>query len=132
MIGKCLCGEIEFTVEEIPGMVLNCHCSKCRTSHGADYATQAFAVRSSLVFSRGQEYLKEYESTGGIRAFCSNCGSRLMNFAKDGGDYLSIAIACLDETYKGKAVAHCFVGSKAPWHVPNSEIPSFEELPDYL
>ena len=132
MTGKCLCGEIEFTAQEIPGMVFNCHCSKCRTSHGADYATQAFAIRSSLVFTKGKEKLKEYESTGGIRTFCSNCGSRLMNYAKDGGDYLSVAIACLDESYNGKAVAHCFTAFKAPWHIPTNEIPSYEGLPDNL
>ncbi len=113
-------------------MVFNCHCSRCRRSHGADYATQAFAVRSSLKFLQGEDRLTEYESTGGIRAFCSNCGSRLMNFAKDGGDYLSIAIACLDETYQGKAQSHCFTASKAPWHKPSSDIPSFEGLPTNL
>ncbi len=130
MIGKCLCGKIEFEAQEIPEMVFNCHCSRCRISHGADYATQAFAVRDSLKFIKGQEYLKEYESTGGIRTFCSNCGSRLMNYAKDGGDYLSIAIACLDSSYQGKAAAHCFTGSKAPWHNPSVDIPSFEGIPE--
>lgn len=129
MRGKCLCGLIEFTVEEIPEMVFNCHCSRCRVSHGADYATQAFAVRSSLKFLKGEDKLTEYESTGGMRCFCSNCGSRLMNYAKDGGDYLSIAIACLDSSYKGKAQSRCFTGSKAPWHTPSEDIPQFEELP---
>lgn len=132
MTGKCLCGEIEFTAQEIPGMVFNCHCTRCRISHGSDYATQAFAVRSSLVFTKGKDKLKEYESTGGIRTFCSSCGSRLMSYAKDGGDYLSVAISCLDESYEGKAVAHCFVGSKAPWHHPNPELPSFNDLPENL
>lgn len=132
MTGKCLCGEIEFTAKEIPKLVFNCHCSKCRVSHGADYATQAFAERSSLVFTKGKEKLKEFESTGGIRTFCSNCGSRLMNYAKDGGDYLSVAISCLDVSYQGKAEAHCFTASKAPWHIPTSEIPSFNGFPEKL
>ena len=132
MTGKCLCGGIEFSAQEIPEMVFNCHCSKCRVSHGADYATQAFAVQSSLKFTKGESKLKEYESTGGVRAFCSDCGSRLMNYAKDGGDYLSVAIACLDDTYEGKAVAHCFTNDKAPWHTLNKEIPGFEAFPDNL
>ena len=132
MRGKCLCGLIEFEAQEIPGMVFNCHCSRCRISHGADYATQAFAVRNSLKFIKGEEFLKEYESTGGIRTFCSICGSRLMNYAKNRGDYLSIAISCLDSTYQGQAVAHCFTGSKAPWHNPSGDIPSFEGLPNNL
>ena len=57
MTGSCLCGEIEFEVDEIPGMVFN--------------------------------------------------------YEKDDGPYLSVAIACLGESYRGKPVAHAFVGSKA-------------------
>jgi len=132
MTGQCLCGEIKFEAQEIPNVVFNCHCSRCRTSHGADYATQAFAVRNSLEFIRGADKLKEYDSTGGIRAFCSNCGSRLMNYGKDGADYLSVAIACLDENYEGKAVANCFTNDKDPWHAINEEIPSFEGFPDNI
>lgn len=132
MTGRCLCGEIEFTAREIPGMVFNCHCSRCRVSHGADYATQAFADRSSLKFTKGEDKLGEYESTGGIRAFCSQCGSRLMNYAKNKGNYLSVAVACLDESYKGKAVAHCFTDSKASWHSPSTDIREFRGMPDIV
>ena len=131
MHGKCLCGDIEFTVQTLPGQVINCHCSRCRVSHGADYATMAFAIRSSLQFIKGQDKLKEYESesTLGVRAFCGNCGSRLMNFAKEGGDYLAVAAACLDDPNAGKAMAHCFTASKAPWHTPTTDIPSFDGYP---
>lgn len=131
MTGSCLCGEIEFEVDEMPGMVFNCHCSRCRKAHGAAFATQAFAVRSSLKFTKGQELLKEYDSSPkGIRAFCSNCGSRLMNYAKDHGPYLSVAIACLDGDYRGKPVAHAFAASKASWHEPSADIPAFSGIPD--
>lgn len=128
--GKCLCGEIEFTALEKSGLVFNCHCSMCRRSHGSDYATQAFALRDSLKFIKGEEHLKEYQSTVGVRAFCSHCGSRLMNYGKDGGDYLSIAIACLDDSFAGKAVAHCFTTSKAKWHDPCQKLLSFPEFPE--
>ncbi len=132
MHGQCLCGEIEFTADEVPGVVFNCHCSRCRRSHGADYATQAFAVRSSLTFLKGEDKLTEYESTGGIRTFCSACGSRLMNYGKEGVDYLSVATACLDNGYQGRAVAHCCTSGKAPWHTPTTDIASYPELPDNL
>lgn len=130
MTGRCLCGGIEFEAEEIAGMVFNCHCSRCRRAHGAAFATQAFAVRSSLTFKKGRELLHEYDSSAeGIRAFCSNCGSRVMNYAKNNGNYLSVAIACLDSGYRGKPVAHAFVASKADWHEPSRDIPSFNEIP---
>ncbi|MBI3562857.1 MAG: GFA family protein [Gammaproteobacteria bacterium] len=80
--GSCLCGAIEYEVEEIPGKIYNCHCSQCRKSHGAAFATQVFARGATLRFIKGEELLKEYRQVPGhgvIRAFCSKCGSRLMN-----------------------------------------------------
>jgi hypothetical protein len=129
MKGSCVCGAIEFEVTEIPNMVFNCHCVRCRKSHGAAFATQAFAIRNTLKFIRGKEYLKEYESTGGIRAFCSHCGSRLMNYAKDNGDYLSIALSCIDTPHDLKPVADVFVSSKVNWHDLSGQLPHFDELP---
>lgn len=53
-----------------------------------------------------------------------------MNFAKDGGDYLSVALACLDETYRGRPVADAFLASKAHWHESSGSIPGFDEFPE--
>ena len=46
--GSCVCNSIEFEVISILEMVFNCHCTRCRKSHGAAFATQAFAIRNSL------------------------------------------------------------------------------------
>ena len=47
------------------------------------------------VFQRGEEYLKEYRSEKGARAFCQDCGSRLMNYDTNRTSYLSIALSAL-------------------------------------
>lgn len=130
--GSCLCGAIEFEAEEIPGKIYNCHCSQCRKSHGAAFATQAFVRGATLRFIKGKEYLKEYKQfaeNGGIRAFCSICGSRLMNYLPDKNIYLSVALSSIDSSFEGKPVAHAFVGSKASWHHPSEDIPSYETVP---
>ncbi|MET0356503.1 MAG: GFA family protein [Cellvibrio sp.] len=136
MTGKCLCGNIEFEFDPMKRVAMNCHCSRCRVSHGAAFATQLFSSKSSLVFKKGREHIKEFESTGGIRAFCSNCGSRLMNYAKSGNGYLSVALSCVQEPHNIKPIANAFVGSKAPWYTPAENIPQFEAMPagvaDYL
>lgn len=131
--GSCLCRGIKFEFEDAPGMVFNCHCSLCRKSHGAAFSTQAFGRRSSLKFLQGKDLLKEYHSPGGVRAFCVNCGSRLMNYGRGASDYLSVALSAIDGDYKGKPVAHAFVASKAHWHEPSADLPRFDGLPvDYM
>lgn len=128
--GSCLCGAIEFEVEPIPEKIYNCHCSQCRKSHGAAFATQAFAKGETLKFLKGEALLKEYTGHGGVRAFCSNCGSRLMNYAPDKNLYLSVALSSVDTDYGGKPIAHANVGSKAAWHSPSQDIPSYPGMPD--
>lgn len=127
--GSCVCSSIEFEVISIPEMVFNCHCTRCCKSHGAAFATQAFAIRKSLKFIRGQDKLKEFQSTGGIRAFCDRCGSRLMNYAQDNGDYLSIALCCIDTPHNLAPVANVCISSKVDWCELSDRIPKFPELP---
>lgn len=127
--GSCLCRGIKFEFQDLPGKVFTCHCSLCRKSSGTAFATQAFGKRSTLKFLQGRELLQEYHTPGGVRAFCSKCGSRLMNYARGASDYLSVAVSAIDGEYPGRPVAHAFVGSKAKWHEPSTDIPRFDDLP---
>jgi hypothetical protein len=128
--GSCLCGGIKYEVEEIPGRIYNCHCSQCRKAHGAAFATQSLAIGKTLRILKGEELLKEYTGHGGVRAFCSNCGSRLMNYTPDKSLYLSVALSSIDSQHVLKPVAHAFVDSKAAWYEPPNDIPSYPGLPD--
>ncbi|MEO0996090.1 MAG: GFA family protein [Pseudomonadota bacterium] len=130
MTCSCVCGAVRFEAEVIPGAVFNCHCERCRKSHGAAFATQAFAVRSSLRFLSGEDRLKEYRSTGGIRTFCGDCGSRLMNYAADSGDYLSIALGAADDPGDVAPHANAFLASAVPWNTPPAGLRDFDGLPD--
>ena len=128
--GNCLCGAIEYEVEPIPEKIYNCHCSQCRKPHGAAFATQAFAKGETLKFLQGEEFLKEYTGHGGVRTFCANCGSRLMNYAPDKSLYLSVALSSVDSPYTGVPVVHANVDSKVSWHHPSEDIPSYPGMPD--
>ena len=127
--GSCLCDAIEYEVELISDKIFNCHCSMCRKSHGAAFATQAFAKGETLKFFKGEDILAEYQGRRGIRTFCSKCGSRLMNYAADKSQYLSVALSSVDSVIDVQPIAHAFTGSKAFWHEPSDDIPSFKVLP---
>jgi len=127
--GHCLCGDIEFQVELIPGQVYSCHCSICQRSHGAAFATQALADGKTLRFIKGKDKLSDYFSGGGYRAFCSNCGSRLMNYAEDKSQYLSVAVSCLAEKSAIEPVANVCIEGKLPWVQLSDNIPSYEGIP---
>ncbi|MBW4532923.1 MAG: GFA family protein [Pleurocapsa minor HA4230-MV1] len=128
--GSCLCGSVKYKVELIPEKIFNCHCKFCRKAHGADYATVALAKASTLEIFDESGSLKEYKNAiGGYRAFCVNCGSRLMNYADDKNIWLCIVLATVDTPTNLKPVAHVNIESKASWCQPYEGIPSFEGLP---
>lgn len=131
MKGKCFCGEIEFTFEPIDNVAMNCHCSICRRSHGADYATQLISRKDSLRLLSGGSRLSEYSSSEhGVRAFCSSCGSRLMNYAKSGSNYLSVALSAVVGEHEVAPSANIQVASKAPWVNLDEALPSFAGFPE--
>ena len=39
--GSCLCGEVQYDVENDFKVVMNCHCKYCRKAHAAPYITAA-------------------------------------------------------------------------------------------
>ncbi len=69
---------------------------------------------------------------GGFRAFCSNCGTRLMNYAPDKSLFLSVIVATIDTPLEVKPLAHVNLESKASWYQTYAGIPSFQALPENL
>lgn len=131
--GSCLCGSIKYQVELLPGKIFNCHCQFCRKAHGADYVTMALAKADTLVISDDNDKLTEHlNDIGGYRAFCSNCGTRLMNYAPDKNLYLSVTLSTIDTPIDLAPVAHVNTESKANWCTPYTGIPNFPKLPDGL
>lgn len=129
--GSCLCGNIQYQVEIYPDKVLNCHCQFCRKAHGADYATMAVANASSLVLDDQYGQLKEHQSgAGGYRAFCSACGTRLMNYSPDKISFFCVTLSTLDTPLDIKPSAHINMESKASWCEPSEGIPQFSGFPE--
>lgn len=128
--GSCLCGQVVYEVELIPEKTFNCHCSYCRKAHGAAFVTVTLAKGDTLSIKQGQEFLKEHQNEiSGIRTFCANCGTRLMNHAPDKTMYLSVSLATVDTPVNFRPVAHVNLESKAAWHEPYADIPAFQALP---
>lgn len=132
MKARCLCEKIEFEFEPVDGVAMNCYCSICRRAHGAGHATQLMSTKTSLKVIKGESYLSEYSSSQfGVRVFCSQCGSNLMNYAKEGvGNYMSVCLSAVTDKHKITASANVQVASKADWATLAPDIPSFDSFPD--
>ena len=128
--GSCLCGAIKYEIDGPLEDMHNCHCSMCRKSHGAGFATYAEVQSKDLRFTAGTERLTRYRSSEHVeRSFCSQCGSRLF-FLFDGLPKKAwVAAGTFDDDPGMHPEAHIFFSSKAPWVEIHDELKRFDSYP---
>ena len=125
--GQCLCGEIQYGVDEIEAQMGHCHCTMCRKFHGAAFSTYGEAKTENFHWLRGEEKLKTYLAPNGTqRQFCSNCGSSLtFKPSNDAGDVVEFSLGTLDTEIGLKPDAHIFTKNCASWFEIKDNLPRF-------
>ncbi|WP_277590948.1 GFA family protein [Pseudomonas chlororaphis] len=118
-LGSCLCGAVEYQLLSRPKALSHCHCSQCRKSHGAAFASYGSVLRSDLRIVQGAGSLQSYRSSESVlRQFCGQCGSSLF-WSRDQGehaDWISIALGSLDTPFTAGKQKHIQVAFKASWY----------------
>lgn len=128
--GRCLCGSVRFRITGRIGAVGYCHCSQCRRASGTAFAANADVRRADITFESGLDGVTEYKSSPGkFRAFCSRCGSPLYSRVVSDSGRLRVRLGTLDQDPGRRALAHVWVGSKAPWFEITDQLPQFAEGP---
>ncbi|SFQ01799.1 Uncharacterized conserved protein [Pseudomonas sp. NFPP07] len=117
--GSCLCGAVKYQLLSRPKALSHCHCSQCRKSHGAAFASYGSVLRSDLRIVQGGGSLQSYRSSESVlRQFCGQCGSSLF-WSRDQGEYadwISIALGTLDTPFTADKQKHIQVAFKASWY----------------
>lgn len=129
--GSCLCGEINFEVDEFETPLGHCHCKMCQKFHGAAFSTLAEVKLENLYWITGQKNLKSYTAANNtIRQFCNTCGSSLLFCSPHNqkSATIELAIACLDNDCNLKPDAHIYTSSKASWITIGDELPQHKEF----
>jgi hypothetical protein len=79
-IGRCLCGEIEFSVEGQPNDVINCHCNFCQRATGSAYLVETLFDKENFHLMRGTPIVYDHVSEGSGKTiqvhFCGKCGTK--------------------------------------------------------
>ena len=123
--GSCLCGTVRFALTGAPVWAHNCHCSRCRKSRGAAYASNVFVTGDAFRWAQGEVELQSYRPPDAERfthAFCRRCGSS-MPWLNEANGLVVVPMGALDVDPGTGPLAHIFVASKAPWHAITDELP---------
>ena len=125
--GSCLCGDVAWESGELSGLH-DCHCSRCRKSHGAPFVGWAYAAAAEFRWLSGEEGIVEYASAPTFtRAFCGRCGSALPGRDGDGGPL--VPIGGLDDDPGCESMAHVHTASLPPWTAITDDVAQFAALP---
>lgn len=126
--GSCLCGTVQFTVSDEASRMRHCHCSMCRKTHGALFAT--YFESSDLTITAGSDSIEYYESSPGFkRAFCSSCGSTLPEQSAADGT-VAVPAGLMDDDPGIRPEAHIFTESKASGYDICDGLPEHEHYGD--
>ncbi len=111
---RCHCGGVAFTLPAAAAGVLACHCEDCRKMHG-NYNAFPAAPIADVTMTKSDPLVWYQSSATARRAFCSVCGSRVLNEVTAAGRWLMSAGLIDGATYK-RIIKNLGEQSKADWY----------------
>ena len=130
MNGKCLCGGVEFTLEQTLGPFELCHCRRCQKASGSAYAAFLTARVEGYRVLSGRELIRSYDAPllDGPPAytvwFCSRCGCPVPDPEPE-GKLLAIPAGALEHTPSVSPDKHIYVDLRAHWEPLDTQPPRF-------
>jgi len=110
--GRCLCGDITFTVNAEAEGASACHCKQCRRQSGHVWSS-AFAPEAAVDIKGPVAWYEASETAK--RGFCPRCGSFLFWKAHD-EDTMSFALGALNEPTGITLEKHIFTADKGDYY----------------
>jgi hypothetical protein len=128
--GACLCGAVAYEVDApLEGVIVCCHCSRCRKARAAAHATNSFAPQKRFRWLRGADRVDSYkvpEAERFTQAFCRDCGSPVPR-VNPTSQMAVIPAGSFEDDPGVREGAHIFVKSKAPWYAIHDALPQYSE-----
>lgn len=130
--GGCLCGNVHYSSDAEPVMVVACHCAHCQKQSGSAFSMNLGIPTDQL--SVTGESLATYGDQGSsgmpvLRKFCRNCGSQLFAEAKAFPGVLFVKAGSLDDASWVAPTAQIWCASRQPWATLANDLPQIPGNP---
>lgn len=115
--GKCLCGEVSYTLTSDPIVTAVCHCKHCQRQAGSAFSVVVLAQAASVEIDGELKTYRDTADSGAAldRKFCPQCGSAMFSEQPDEPGTLIIKAGSFDDTSWIKPAAHVWCDSAQPW-----------------
>lgn len=122
--GHCLCGDIEYVVDQPPIWVGHCHCESCRRHTGSAVATFVGVPVDSFSVTRGERSF--YESSPGVRrSYCARCGTPVAYEADRFAGEVHLFLGTLDDPNQFRPQFHVHCSERIPWFEVRDSLPRY-------
>lgn len=106
--GRCLCGAVTYSAEEVKTDVHSCHCQICLRWSGGP----AFAVSVGQVSFNSEHNIARFDSSEWAeRGFCRRCGTNLFYHLKQTDHYV-LWMGTFDELIAFKLAGEIYIDKK--------------------
>lgn len=131
--GRCMCGEVQFEIDQPLVGAACCYCKRCQRRTGTGFSASGLTMPGSMRFTHGEDLVRVYEpGDGWYKAFCSNCGSQTHTVNPENPDLVAVRLGALDQDPGVRPLGHQFVDYASEWYpVPDDGLPRFPERLDW-
>jgi len=110
--GRCLCGEVNYTVHGPPIRVTICYCTFCQRATGSTYLFEPIWPADALSIVEGKPKIYSTISAGSgkeiIISFCDRCGTKLFQHFERFGNVVGLYGGTLDDPARATEGAERF------------------------
>jgi len=117
--GRCLCGNVTYTIDAEPVVQAACHCTDCQRQSGSPFSVVVAVPRDALHVEG--DTLASFATIGSdhggetARSFCANCGSPLFSVAGVMPDMAFVKAGSLDDSSWVTPAVEAWTQSAQPW-----------------
>ena len=129
--GSCLCKRVTFEVVGSIDHSRYCHCENCRKFSGTAQAAWGLASASAFTVAPSNPEVTRFDAgSGGLRVFCTSCGSPLWFEPAGMPEFVGIALGAIDDGEVTPPSVHLWTRSSPDWESINDDLPQFNTTPD--
>ena len=131
LTGGCLCGAVEFSVNDEFKAFYQCHCKQCQKLTGTAFASNIITAPKNIQWIKGKSNVTEYDhpTREFSKSFCTLCGSALP-FINKTKTSLIVPAGSLNEPPEIQPKANIFASEEAPWLEAGSQAKRFSGFDD--
>lgn len=116
--GRCLCGEVTYSLEGDPIATAVCHCSNCQRVSGSAFSLNIIALEAQLSVDGTLVAYEETDESGDTvfvrRRFCGSCGSPIVSEMVQTG-LIAVKAGTLDERAELQPTVEVWCVDRQPW-----------------